>query len=468
MDATQLVQQAFVQASRALRPSALRGAAPDWLDRSAIRAVWLSLRQDDSPRLHLGLRPGWSAAAFPRHWALDGGRERLSLRCVPTAAPLAQGLPTLTPERRVGFVGSATALLRDRLGSRRYLLTCGHVAAPNAQAQVGDLVRISGVAGTAGRSALLQAWQPVLAEGAYQTPIDAALLTLDNELHAALAAQRDLLPAGVGLENVRASQPLSLRHRSGSTACTALVFWSGDVDIPGLTPGEADYFLERAIGYRCLAGTQGGDSGAAVWDAEDRLRGMHLAGLVDAGGGADEPNALFGSIKPVLDWFSVSPVLRDGTAAPAESARATPTRDTTPAASALALREREVVAATLWGEARNQGREGLRAVACVIANRARTRYRRCADARAVCLDRWQFSCWNEGDPNRARMLAVVRRPDVEFGVALELADELLAGRLEDITHGARHYHTSRIKPFWARGKMPCAALGNHLFYNDVA
>jgi Cell Wall Hydrolase/Trypsin-like peptidase domain len=467
--AHRLALQAFALASAALARRTAAPGLPDWLDRRAIRALWLPLDGGADPALHLGLRDGHAGSAMPRHWQLAGSGEALPLCCQPVAAAQAQAqaLPTLSPMARPDFEGSATALLHDRLGSQRYLLTCAHVAAPGAQAQAGNLISISGVPGSAGCRAELRNWQPVMAEGAYRTPIDAALLLLQDEVYRPLYEAGDLLPLGVG-GGATAGQPLTLRRRGGDAAATALVYWSGEVDIPGVSPGVADYFLERAIGYRCAVQTQGGDSGAAVWDAQQRLVGMHLAGLTHAGMGPGEPNALFGAIQPVLDWFKVSPVLLGGQVLAPPPAAPQQTRNTTPAKSAAALGDREVIAATLWGEARNQDDQGMRAVACVIANRARTRYRRCQSAREVCLDRWQFSCWNEADPNRPKMLTVARKPDPAFQRGLALADELLAKGLTDITRGARHYHTSRIRPSWALGKTPCATVGDHFFYNDVA
>ncbi|WP_431286941.1 cell wall hydrolase [Roseateles chitinivorans] len=469
-----LADRPFAMASAALagrKPV----AAPDWLDRSALSSVAMSLPGAGEPALLVGLREGWHAGAFPRRWRLPGTAELLPVQCRPAPAACAQRLPELVSELRPTSSGSATALLRDRLSSRRYLLTCGHVAAPSPISKVGDLVRIEDLPEAAGLSASLRVWQPMLADGALRTTIDAALLELDEPLFAALAAQDELLPAGVDLDSVCYQDALTLRsRRSVPVAGRALVQWSGEVDIPGLTPGVADYFLERAIGYRADATTQGGDSGAALWNARDELCGMHLAGLPGAGFGANDPNALFGAIAPVLSWFSVNPVLKGGRTfvPPATSATigTATTRSGQPASSAVDLSDREVVAATLWGEARNQGVDGLKAVACVIANRARTRYRRCENERAVCLDPKQFSCWNDRDPNRPRMLAVARQPDDSFRACLALADDLLARpvRLTDITDNARHYHTSSVHPDWSAGKKPCAAIGDHLFYNDVA
>ena len=62
----------------------------------------------------------------------------------------------------------------------------------------------------------------------------------------------------------------------------------------------------------------------------------------------------------------------------------------------------EVLARTLYGEARGEGLPGIEAVACVILNRvafakARGRYWWGNTVSQVCLKPGQFSCWNAGD-----------------------------------------------------------------------
>jgi len=170
----------------------------------------------------------------------------------------------------------------------------------------------------------------------------------------------------------------------------------------------------------------------------------------------------------------VRPWLRGGRLADVDLPATTPASAATragsaPTATSTALGEREVVACTLWGEARNQGERGMCAVACVIGNRLHTHYRKRQSAREVCLDPFQFSCWLKGDPNLSRMLATVRQPDAPFRQALALADELLKGTLQDITRGARHYYAASLRkpPSWAAGRSPCAVIGDHLFFNDV-
>jgi spore germination cell wall hydrolase CwlJ-like protein len=137
------------------------------------------------------------------------------------------------------------------------------------------------------------------------------------------------------------------------------------------------------------------------------------------------------------------------------------------------LSEREVIARTLWAEARGEaddratpGHDGMTAVACVIANRMRKpRWWGGPGARSVCLKPWQFSCWNPGDPNRAKLLAVSER-DPLLAEALRIADGLLSGTLADVTQGADHYCTRAVAAAtaWTRGRKPTVTIGNHLFF----
>ncbi len=71
----------------------------------------------------------------------------------------------------------------------------------------------------------------------------------------------------------------------------------------------------------------------------------------------------------------------------------------------------------------------------------------------------QFSCWNNGDPSRARMDGLDLQ-DRAFARAVSVASGAWAG---DTTGGATHYHTTAIAPSWAAGHEPSARIGNHVF-----
>lgn len=127
-------------------------------------------------------------------------------------------------------------------------------------------------------------------------------------------------------------------------------------------------------------------------------------------------------------------------------------------------------ARTLWGEARGETDAGMAAVACVIINRFENKkwysgrtLGETAKFKVKGSKYHQFSCWNADDPNRNKMLKLTY---VELKRELAIIRTLL-NDYQDITHGADHYHAKNCFPAWARGKKPCAVIGNHLFYNDI-
>lgn len=133
--------------------------------------------------------------------------------------------------------------------------------------------------------------------------------------------------------------------------------------------------------------------------------------------------------------------------------------------------EVDVLARTLWGEARGEGETGMRAVACVILNRARIAKEKNGywwgnDIIQVCQKPYQFSCWNRSDPNFLKLQAV-DESNPQFAAAMRIAKQAVSGRLADMTGNATHYHAKTIMPYWAKGETPSATIGNHIFYKLV-
>ncbi len=131
----------------------------------------------------------------------------------------------------------------------------------------------------------------------------------------------------------------------------------------------------------------------------------------------------------------------------------------------------EILARTLYGEARGETVRGKEAVAAVILNRVRRSVERGGywwgdDIAGVCLKPWQFSCWNSDDPNRAKVETVSPQNRC-FQTCIRIARRAAAGALADPTGGATHYHAASANPPWARGKAPSAEIGGHLFYGDI-
>lgn len=142
-----------------------------------------------------------------------------------------------------------------------------------------------------------------------------------------------------------------------------------------------------------------------------------------------------------------------------------------------AARATDILARTLYGEARGEAERGMTAVACVIMNRVHLSEQSMVNAHgplwwgrdvaSVCLKPYQFSCWNRDDPNRRKIIAVTK-DDAVFAAAKRIATRAILGLLDDVTVGATHYHARGMTPTqiptWARGMTPVATIGRHIFY----
>lgn len=133
--------------------------------------------------------------------------------------------------------------------------------------------------------------------------------------------------------------------------------------------------------------------------------------------------------------------------------------------------EIEVLARTIYGEARGESVSGMEAVACVVVNRLnfsrrKGRYWWGNTIAAICQQPWQFSCWNKNDANY-HVINKVAESDLIFCICKRVANRAVGGVLEDKTRNATHYHTKNIRPRWSIGKIPCAEIGHHFFYNDI-
>ena len=139
-------------------------------------------------------------------------------------------------------------------------------------------------------------------------------------------------------------------------------------------------------------------------------------------------------------------------------------------ASAVA-KDNDIVAMTILGEARGEGKQGMYAVACVINQRAINRKMTPAQ---VCLQNrivkgkkiHQFSCWNytslvQHGRNRAKLKALLNTKEGEYA-------KILANNIHnlkcDYVKYADHYCTLNTTNYWARGNKPVAIIGNHKFY----
>ena len=132
---------------------------------------------------------------------------------------------------------------------------------------------------------------------------------------------------------------------------------------------------------------------------------------------------------------------------------------------------RLTLARTVWGEARNQGEAGMRAVAAVVMNRVGDP--RWPDTVAgVCKQHtdtgvYQFTAWAPTNPNRDKMLGMTAESSgPAWDTAWRIAGKALDGTLIDPTGGATHYVNPVIAgiPWWAEDMTRKATIGDHVFF----
>jgi spore germination cell wall hydrolase CwlJ-like protein len=118
----------------------------------------------------------------------------------------------------------------------------------------------------------------------------------------------------------------------------------------------------------------------------------------------------------------------------------------------------DILGITIWREARGEGIDGMRAVYHVIVNRAFSGQLWPHDREQVCLQPFQFSCWNSRDPQRGKYPAP---DDPSYKGAVEAI--LLAG--EDPTGGATAYYDVSIPaPSWATAQNFTCQIGRLRFH----
>lgn len=145
-----------------------------------------------------------------------------------------------------------------------------------------------------------------------------------------------------------------------------------------------------------------------------------------------------------------------------------------------ALTDAQLLALTIYGEARGEPIEGRIAVASVIRNRLLAKHFG-ATYREVCLQKWQFSCWlpQGGQANYDTVMAAARqclKVSRELGPDLRecawIADGFVEDAIRDRVLGATHYATFEIlasskPPAWANGFHPVCSIGHHAFFKGI-
>lgn len=133
----------------------------------------------------------------------------------------------------------------------------------------------------------------------------------------------------------------------------------------------------------------------------------------------------------------------------------------------------DTLARTIFGEARGESWEGKVAVGWSIRNRAEFDLHDDGkpdwwgeEIAGVALRPWQYSSWNQNDPNRAKMLAATPADPV-FRECLAAAAWVLGDKSADPTRGSANYQVIGTNAAWSRNHVPVVTIGHHEFFNDI-
>ena len=125
-----------------------------------------------------------------------------------------------------------------------------------------------------------------------------------------------------------------------------------------------------------------------------------------------------------------------------------------PAPSVAQVNDTLCMLKNIYHEARGEGVEGMQAVALVTMNRARQQDKTVCE---VVYQRKQFS-WTNTAKGRNKPVTG------NINTAHNIASQAVSGVLDDITGGATHYHTKKVKPIWRKSLDKIAIINNHIFY----
>lgn len=138
------------------------------------------------------------------------------------------------------------------------------------------------------------------------------------------------------------------------------------------------------------------------------------------------------------------------------------------------LTDKQLLALTLYGEARGESRDGQIAVGSVILERVDHRGWDGDTIKEVCLMPWQFSCFLPSDPNSGDLAIIALNFDARFSCSYALracwvvATGLIDGTIERTPEIAAHhvcqYCTTAVNPDWKTKMTRVATVGHHEFY----
>jgi N-acetylmuramoyl-L-alanine amidase len=210
----------------------------------------------------------------------------------------------------------------------------------------------------------------------------------------------------------------------------------------------------------CTTGADDGDSGSIVVDSDGLAVGLLFAGSSDLG--------VFTPIQSVFDLLDLELDTPDSTDSSGLPVPPMPPLGFKPQVQ-HSFSAIDILARTLFGEARSEPMNGIIGVAAVVANRTHAqRLQWGLTVEEVCKMPKQFSCWNTpvtaaDTTNQKAMLEVGPETPV-FIQCVNVARQTLSGEIVDPTHGANHYfNPAGGVPSFAVGVTPTRVIGRHTF-----
>ncbi len=143
------------------------------------------------------------------------------------------------------------------------------------------------------------------------------------------------------------------------------------------------------------------------------------------------------------------------------------------------LDDKQIMALTIYGEARGEGEEGKIAVGSVILERVDHRDWDGDTIQEVCLMPYQFSCYLPADPNYPALKLIAQDWESKYLHSMDLREcyriscDMLSGlipRAKEIAEShATQYLTTALRktkacPKWVNTMKLVALVGSHEFY----
>lgn len=136
--------------------------------------------------------------------------------------------------------------------------------------------------------------------------------------------------------------------------------------------------------------------------------------------------------------------------------------------------DKVLLARMLFGEARSCADEEKVAIAYTAINRANDGKKWNGESvREAILKSKQYSCFNQGNANREKVMNPMAYEPAAFEDCLEISERVLNREYDDISEGATHYFNPVLaNPSWAKkmekiGKIQTAkGQSEHIFYRE--